>query len=236
MSHPGAPPPALPVLLLTDGRPGHYHLAEGVVAAIARRRPVDVKRMPVHRPGWLPGRVLTGLVRIGAASARGVGRALGLRELPAARLVVSAGGDTMVANILAARQLGAANIFCGTLRRVEPSCFSLIVSSYARHASLPRHLVCLKPSGIDPDRLGDRPALGAQPKAGLLVGGDSGLFKYAPEEWERIARFLGEAHQAMGVRWVVSTSPRTPGPVADRFQALAAEAGSPIAELIDFRT
>jgi mitochondrial fission protein ELM1 len=224
------------VLLLTDGRPGHYHLAEGVVAAIARRRPVDVKRMAVRRPGWLPGRVLTGLLKAGAASASGVGRALGLGELPAARLVVSAGGDTMVANILAARQLGAANIFCGTLRRVDPTHFSLIVSSYERHASLPRHLVCLKPSGIDPDQLGDRPALGAQPKAGLLVGGDSGLFKYAPEEWERLARFLGEAQTTLGVRWVVSTSPRTPAAVADRLQALAAEPGSPIAELIDFRS
>ncbi len=54
----------LEILILSDGRPGHYHLAEGVAAAIARRRPVTVVRRPVGRPRWLPGRALAGLVAL----------------------------------------------------------------------------------------------------------------------------------------------------------------------------
>jgi uncharacterized protein len=29
-------------LLLSDGKPGHYHLAEGVLAAVQRVRPVEI--------------------------------------------------------------------------------------------------------------------------------------------------------------------------------------------------
>lgn len=33
-------------LLISDGRPGNYHLAEGLVAAIERLRPVEVMALP----------------------------------------------------------------------------------------------------------------------------------------------------------------------------------------------
>lgn len=33
-------------LLISDGRPGNYHLAEGLVAAIERLRPVEVTALP----------------------------------------------------------------------------------------------------------------------------------------------------------------------------------------------
>ena len=47
----------LRILLLSDGRPGHYHLAEGVCAALRRSRPVDVTTVRVNRrrrmlPDW----------------------------------------------------------------------------------------------------------------------------------------------------------------------------------------
>ena len=76
-------------------------------------------------------------------------------QLPKLGLIVSAGGETLVANAASWPALrGAPNIFCGSLRRLPPEAFSLVISSYARHAALPRHLVALKPSGIDPDTLG----------------------------------------------------------------------------------
>ena len=46
----------LKALLLSDGRPGHYHLAEGVLAAVARLRPVETVRLEI-RSHWQPGRL-----------------------------------------------------------------------------------------------------------------------------------------------------------------------------------
>jgi mitochondrial fission protein ELM1 len=161
--------------------------------------------------------------------------------LPRADLVISAGGDTLAANVAAARVLGAANIFCGTLRHLAPEAFSLVISSYARHAGLPRHLVALKPNGLDPDTLPPRalsspPGPGRPPRiAGLLVGGPSGLFRWQEHEWRRLARFLAASHGAHGTRWIVSTSRRTPDATADLLREVAADRSGPIAELIDFR-
>ena len=38
-------PPTLTVLLLVDGKPGHYHQSEGVIAAIRRMRLVRSHRL-----------------------------------------------------------------------------------------------------------------------------------------------------------------------------------------------
>lgn len=232
------------VLLLSDNRPGHYHLAEGVIAAIARVRPVETTKITVQRRRWLPTRGLADLFRRGAPAGMLLSAGFGIdaKRLPRPDLIVSAGGETLVANAALAKLTGAANIFCGTLRRLPPEAFALVVSSYARHASLPRHLVALKPSGFDPDRLG-RPnegrALGpASPPAlaGLLIGGDSGLFHYAGDEWEGLLEFVRQSHRTDGTRWLVSTSRRSPDAVSDALAAMAAEPDTPIAEYIDFRT
>ena len=128
----------LSVLLLSDDRPGHYHLAEGVIAAIARVRPVETSRLLVRRRRWLPGRVLAELLLRGLPprSLLAFGYGLDTRQLPKTDLIVSAGGETLVANAAMARLTGAPNIFCGSLRRLPPEAFALVVSSYARHAGL----------------------------------------------------------------------------------------------------
>lgn len=240
----------LQVMLLSDGRPGHYHLAEGVCAALRRLRPVDVTRLAVHRRRHIPSRVSIAAMRAGVlAPARALRLAYGISaaDLPRADLVISAGGDTIAANVAVARQLGIPNIYCGTLKHATPGEVALTVSSYARHARLPGHIVCLKPTAMDPDTLGRPvtiPAFGASnpPKtAALLIGGDSGLFRYADAEWNLLLAFIGKQHAAHGTRWLVSTSRRTPDGVADRVARLFADfqgpaAGSPFGEVLDYRS
>lgn len=234
----------LAILILSDERPGHYHLAEGVAAAIARRLPVAVSRMTIERRKLAPGRLLASAYMLGMppSALLRAGYTIAPHQLPAANLVISAGGDTLAANAAAARVLGASNIFCGTLRHLPAEAFDLVISSYARHAGLPHHLVTLKPNGIDPDSLPRRGGPlafgpGRPPRtAGLLVGGPSGLFAWRDDEWQRLAGFLSDSFRSCGTRWTVSTSRRTPGAVGDLLQALAREPNGPIAELIDFRS
>lgn len=238
----------LKVLLLSDGRPGHYHLAEGVVAAIARRRPVKVVKLRITRHRQTPGRLLAwALMRqVPAPVILRLGYGLAVKSLPAAQLVVSAGGDSLAVNAATARYLAAKNIYCGTVKHLPPQAFSLVVSSYASHGALPNHIVTLKPSGIDPDTFGssadNAPATGRQfgpgqpPKlAGLLVGGNSGLFKYTQGEWDAVLQFLINSRQTHGTRWIVSTSRRTDSALADKLAALAANQEGPIVDFIDFR-
>jgi mitochondrial fission protein ELM1 len=235
---------ALKIILLADTRPGHYHLAEGVIAAIVRLRPVDVTRVAVNRKWIVPTRWLRR--RINAKTfwpPRMLRMAYRIQaeELPKADLVVSAGGETHMPNICVSRMFDAPNIFCGSLLRgLGPAHFSLIISSYERDTDSPRHLVILKPSAIDPDALGrpvKTPRYGEiKPKrAGLLIGGNAGPFRYRREEWERLLDFTRDVSKAWGTRWLVSTSRRTPDEIADRV-AEAAKDNSVVERFIDYRS
>ncbi len=235
----------LKIIFLADTRPGHYHLAQGVIAAIARLRPVEVTRVEVKRKWIVPTRWLR--ARLSAKTFHPprmlrMAYRIDAETLPKADLVVSAGGETHMPNLCVTQLLGVPNIFCGSLLRgLGPENFSLIISSYERDAESDRHLVTLKPSAIDPDALGrpatvprygpdKRPAI-----AGLLVGGNAGTFRFKRADWERLLAFMAAVSKAWGTRWLVSTSRRTPDSVADRIAELAKDE-SVIARFIDFRT
>jgi hypothetical protein len=235
----------LRVIFLADTRPGHYHVAQGVIAALKRLRPVEVTRIEVKRKWIVPTRWLRR--RINAKTffpprMLRMAYRIDAYALPKADLVVSAGGETQMPNICVARFLNIPSIFCGSLLRgLEPENFSLIISSYDRDAGSPRHMVVLKPPSIDPDALG-RPASvprygpDRHPKrAGLLIGGNAGPFRYRRKEWERLLSFIAEVSNAWGTRWLVSTSRRTPDSVADKIADLAKDE-SVVARLIDYRS
>ncbi|HKA47001.1 MAG TPA: ELM1/GtrOC1 family putative glycosyltransferase [Methyloceanibacter sp.] len=235
----------LKVILLADTRPGHYHLAEGVLAAVERLRPVEVTRLEVKRKWIVPTRWLRR--RINADSfypprMLRMAYRIDAGALPRADLVVSAGGETQMPNICVTRFLGVPNIFCGSLLRgIGPENFSLVISSYDRDQGSARHMVVLKPSAIDPDALG-RPVImprygpANHPRlAGLLIGGNAGPFRYRPQEWERLLGFCRQLSEAWGTRWLISTSRRTPNYVSDRVAELAKDSNA-IERFIDYRS
>ena len=235
----------LRVVFLADTRPGHYHIAEGVIAALARLRPVDVTRIEVKRKWIVPTRWLR--ARINAKSfypprMLRMAYRIDAEALPEADLVVSAGGETHMPNICVTQLLDVPNIFCGSLLRgLEPDNFSLIVSSYERDEGSDKHLVVLKPSSIDPDELG-RPKIVPRygpdnlPKTlGLLIGGQAGSFRYRDSEWRDLLEFVEAVSKAWGSRWLISTSRRTPDSVADKIAEMARNENV-VAKFIDFRT
>lgn len=226
----------LDVLYFSDDRPGHYHLTEGILAALGRRRTLAVTRIAVRRPRWLTPGLLWRLTESGLSPGLLLGYAYGLdaSSLPKARLVVSAGGDTLAANVSAARLLKADNIFYGSLRRYAPERFSLVLTSYAAKAGRPRHAMTLKPNSLDPGTLNKPDA--ANGPLGLLVGGDAGTVRFSAADWSQLLDFIPHMATTSGRRWIVSNSRRTPAAVSDRLAALAAADNSPIASFVDVRS
>jgi mitochondrial fission protein ELM1 len=226
--------PARRILILSDGRPGHYRQSEGVAAALARRGPITVARAetgarlrPLARL-WrqLAGRRATAALalRLGATGPSPEA----LNEHP--DLIVSAGGATMIANMALARLTGAPNLFCGTLRGAPPEAFSAVLIHYAALADRPRHILSLKPSPLDPDALpAPIPWRAAEtPRLAALIGGDSGTHRYAAEDWRRLAALLDGSAWPRRVALAATSSPRTPA------AAEAALAGAPGLDLLRF--
>lgn len=230
---------ALTVLLFADDRPGHYHLSEGVIAAMCRLQPVELIRINVRRR-W-SGRLLAVLSNAGFPAGWLLRAAYGrsLAELPRVDVIISAGAETLAANICAARITGAPNIYYGSLRGYAPSSVQLVLTSYASQCHLPGHVVVLKPSALSRESLSlshERLGPGKVPASmGLLLGGDSGECRFESRDWMMLADLIERSHQALGVKWIVSNSRRTPAQVSDEIAARAGFASGAIADFIDVR-
>lgn len=216
----------LKVLLISDGRPGHFRLSEGIVAALGRLCAVEEQRLEVRRRRLLPTRTLAWLIKAGLPPAQvlKVGYGLDARTLSEADVIVSAGGDTLAANVAIARLLGAPNIFYGSLRRYDAGDFALALSSYER----PGQVMTLKPSAFDPDTLPSNPV-----RAGLIVGGNTPDIRFDTDDWERLGAFLRTSHATSGTRWIVSNSRRTPAQGTRLLADIAADTAGPIERFID---
>lgn len=114
----------LTTLLISDNRPGHYHLSDGVVGALRRLRPVRVVRMVVHRR--CSGRLSAWLSNLRFSPEALLRLAYGLApsRIPSADIVVSAGAETLAASAAIARLNEVPNIFCGSLRRFHHESFA----------------------------------------------------------------------------------------------------------------
>jgi uncharacterized protein len=241
------------VLLLSDGKPGHFQLAEGIVAALARRTQSvqglahpswSVTRLTVARPWWQPTRawsMLTNSERLSPGYALSLLTGKTVTELQSiipVQLVVSAGGDTLAANIAAKRKFQCPNVFYGSLRRYRARDVSLTLTSYAAHVQHPHQAMTLKPSAFDPDTLRApravwREGAGERPVLGLLIGGESGTVHFDNTDWAALLALLGEDHSA-SPHWIVANSRRTPTKFSDALAELAARSNS--VQFVDVRT
>ena len=233
----------LRILILSDGRPGHFNLSEGIAAALGRLGPTTIARVDVRRGRW-PGPVLAALANAQLPAATMLGLVYGIdhAELPAADVIVSAGAETLAANIWLARLRSRPNLFYGSLRHFKPTDFAVVLTSYARNAGLPRHMLALKPSAFDPDQVsaaerGAKAPPGHLPRrVALLIGGNAGTFTYGSDDWKRLLAFVPQSHAASGIEWLVSNSRRTPDEVSNRIAGLAGDPAAGIVRFIDVRT
>lgn len=225
------------ILILSDGRPGHFNLSEGIALAIGRLRPVVVERVQVRRGRW-PGPVLAAATNLGIAPGAVLRRVYGLdpASLPAADVVVSAGAETLAANVAVARLMRVPNIVYGSLRQFRAQDFALALTSYAHHVRHPRQAAALKPAAFDPDTLtAAAPRGDGRRVLGLVVGGKTGGFDYRTEDWQRLAALVTGIAASGATRFVVSNSRRTPAQASDLFAGLATERPDVVSRFIDVR-
>lgn len=221
----------LRIALLSDGRPGHFRQSEGIVAALARRRAVEVTRVELR--SWAPraaiGRLWTMLPDpLFLRLVHGLDAAH-----VAADLIVSAGAATLGANAALAGTLGARNVFAGSTRMVEAGRISLVLTPYAKDGGQPNTAFELKPSPIDPDTLPpvrawrpDRPALS------LLLGGATAQVRWRSEDWQALARLVRSVADGWSARCTIVSSRRTPDAAYAALKPLARHAAI---RFVDYR-
>jgi uncharacterized protein len=220
----------LRVWALSDGRPGHYNQARGIVAALQRVRPVSVH--------WIDVRLRVGLAR--ALLRRRLNRAprpTGLTMLRAAcrlgalpaggcDLIVSAGGRTSFANAWLAGVLGVPNVFAGSLRGLHAGLFKAVLTLEPLPGAPACNLVLdVPPSALTPEGLRAgarrlREALGDDQRLwALMLGGDGAGYRFRQDDWRQLAQALSRLSARHGVRWLLLGSRRTGGAAQRILQA-----------------
>jgi uncharacterized protein len=227
------------VLLLSDGRPGHFRLSEGVIAAIQRSRPVETKRLELRNRWHMPKAFIPKISRRLPPSVC-LRLVYGLDPAPITKpdLIVSAGGLTLGANTALASVLGAPNIYCGSTRNFPLERFSLILTDDPRKRGPANLRVCPKPSAFDPDTLPPPRPLATEMgslRIGILVGGPIPAAAFDPGDWHNLAGLVQSLARDIGAKVIVVTGPRTPEEAHLHLKKAAAR-HTDLVTLIDFRS
>ena len=198
------------VLLLSDGRPGHFRQSEAICLSLSRRMDTKVERIELIKPRIFPRR----LARYAATLLPPrlvLSWLYGITAVPKADLIVSAGGNTLAANIALAKLTGAPNVFAGTPRHIDRKSFALVLTPYKSEATLPNTAYALKPCALDPTAFAAPKRWPAKPfRIAVFIGGPIPSADFQDADWAALGELMRAMAQTFGVRFVLVTSRRTP--------------------------
>ncbi len=192
--------------LLSDGAPGHLSQSRGLTDAIARFMPLRVVVIEVQVRRRLLKSAGRMLLRFGHVD--WLLNAVYRLALPAVRpdLVVSSGGNTLLANALIARHYGVPNLYSGTPKGFDPAWYSRIFTVTPQGGA---SNVVLPLPPVPGELCATLPAPAAHAPLLLLIGGDGGGMQYSADDWCRLATQVNALAAKTGRRWLITTSRRT---------------------------
>ncbi len=198
------------ILLLSDGRPGHFRQSEAIALALGRRMETKVERLDLIKPRIVPRRLARYAARF--LPPRFVLAWLyGITTIPKADVIVSAGGNTLAANIALSKLTGARNVFTGTPRHVGGAKFALVLTPYKSQANFPNTAYALKPCALDPDAFATPKRWPATPfRIAVFVGGPIPSADFKDADWQALAELMRTVARDHDARFILVTSRRTP--------------------------
>jgi mitochondrial fission protein ELM1 len=136
-------------------------------------------------------------------------------------MIVSSGGKTSFMSAWLAAHYGCPCVFIGQIRGIDKRYFTRIVASNYDFQEDGKHIRSVPATEIDPDVAAEaaeeylqRTGLAPAPRWTLVIGGDGGGYEYKEADWRDLRDTACQLAKQHGIRWLVTTSRRTP-PVAE---------------------
>jgi len=208
------------VLILSDGRPGHFNQSLAVADAIKSLDKVEVTTIDikVRRLGKYLLRVLLNSTRARALF-RGKFSFLKLIQMfykgyeweGHPDIILSAGKDTSLLNALLALIYGSKNIFIGNPKKLDHHLFTTILTvlDLGFDNQIVLDVAPTRSYHGDLKEFAKKYDLDLQSEHyTLLIGGNGSGYRYEEEDIEQLIHFVNST--ADKVKWLVTTSRRTP--------------------------
>lgn len=212
----------LKVLLLSDAVPGHVNQAKGLLECLSKEYSLDIMEANVQLKAKGLSRSLARYVLNNTVLSKPVyslyQQKIDLKKKP--DLILSAGGNTSFLNAALARYWKIPNIFIGSLRRLNPSLFSVILTlePVLNGIGHPNNIVMdFAPTLLNPGKaniaskayLQEFPALNNRKLWLLVIGGNGAGFNYEADDWKILADHINRLSRAHDVQWLITSSRRT---------------------------
>ncbi len=215
----------LQILLLDEGSPGHRTQSEGIVDLLQRQGvEVGLEQIRVHNrlPGLLraPMRRLLG-VRWRWLNERLLPLCATLEREPqqVPDLIISSGGKSAFASLVLKRRFGCRSVFVGVPDPFPETWFDLLIPPVQRAFRVPALVTGLIPNRVTPAAVAQagaeywRAGLPPSPCWALLIGGNSKSHHFSMADWQGLVDGINTLSQTLGIRWLITTSRRTPAAV-----------------------
>lgn len=233
-------PDAIRLLILSDNKPGHASASEGVLSSIQKLVTVHYDTLHVRlrgKPMRYPLKLLLNSPKVLRAIPQKFQRRLIswfyrtpdrqiLQSANTYDWLLSAGGDTSFLNAWLARLHGIRNIYCSSLRELDPALFTVLISSRPGSNGTHEIRVPLAPKPVDHDQItaaGQRfrteHHLHGETVWAVLIGGDGAGFHFDNKDMESLASGLLALADRHHARLLLTTSRRTGTDLEDVLQA-----------------
>ncbi|MBD3790906.1 MAG: mitochondrial fission ELM1 family protein [Campylobacterales bacterium] len=214
----------LKILKITDGRAGHITVSDGVIEAIKKKYPVEIIEVDLKLRAKFLLSILKFILRYHLIENHFSFNDWFIKlfyknyckQNEKIDLIVSTGGDTLFANVWLSKILNTKNIFCGTLKGINPKYFSLIISTSEQNVTnsikldiLPTQMNAKKTIESAERFCNEKKIKKDEKYFVLLIGGDGSGYFYGKDDYENLIHSFISVVRKYGAKALITTSRRT---------------------------
>jgi len=196
------------ILIITDKKMGHENISMGIAKYLSKEIDVNIKKIEAKLRVKVLSKIATFIVN--NFNLKNIEFLVKLFykniTIPKGKfdLIISTGGDTAFLNIFLSKLFNIPNIYCSSLRGINPSLFTYIIS-IVNH-NIPNEIVVdlaplyveIKPKTLDGKYIA------------ILIGGPTKIYQFKDEEFIEMVKNIINLANKMGYKILLTTSRRTP--------------------------
>ncbi|MGB5260797.1 MAG: ELM1/GtrOC1 family putative glycosyltransferase, partial [Gammaproteobacteria bacterium] len=209
------------VLVISDGKPGHFNTSAGLLNWLGERYTIREEWITVKLRFKFLGSILRYLISSNIYPPIRILKYFYQGDTTIndeVDLVISAGGDTAHINAIVAREFRTPNLLMSSLRGLPAESFSHVLTVLPAQQISNSVYLNLVPTIVRIDKLQqagqqlleriDEQSRNSTMWA-LLIGGDTAAYKFRRAHYACLAHAMNELSRRYGIKWLLTTSRRT---------------------------